>query len=486
MNNIDNPIDLFVGWGFCQNLANVIWSVDDINNTYQDTFVDYKQQIQNDISFQCVIMARYSWGVLFIDVCDDSSWEIKNIKEPHIYLKLQYNSNFNYKNNVKPFTYCVHNPIDLDNNITKYRELYKNTLKTSLVYGRWIGISLARYKIAEKMRTLGVYNGGEYCQTPKGTGYDDHEDMGLLDPISPRTKIGWDQYFKYMCSSESSLDACGFGDFTHRMIESFGIGIPLIRPKLKNNTCITLEADTHYLDCGEYGEKLEECLIKIKDINIRNELICNGMYWYDNNASPNAIKRMINTIIAFQNRSKMEHIYKQDNFGEDWFSYANLYSDMVNKYPSGSHFVEIGSWKGKSSSYMAVEILNSNKNIKFDCIDTWHGSAEHGGVYLNNNTLYDIFTENMKSLKEYHNPIQMTSVDASKMYKDASLDFVFIDASHEYEHVKEDISCWLPKLKSGGTIAGHDYPGWDGVKKAVDEKFSQVIQRDECWVIDII
>ena len=188
----------------------------------------------------------------------------------------------------------------------------------------------------------------------------------------------------------------------------------------------------------------------------------------------------------YTKKKKIEHIYKHDNFGEDWFTYPKFYSDIVNKYPSGSHFVEIGSWKGKSSSYMVVEILNSNKNIKFDCVDTWHGSAEHGGVYSNNNTLYDIFTENMKSLKEYHNPIRMSSVDASKMYKDASLDFVFIDASHEYEHVKEDISCWLPKLKSGGTIAGHDYPGWDGVKKSVDEKFSQVIQRDECWVIDII
>lgn len=65
----------------------------------------------------------------------------------------------------------------------------------------------------------------------------------------------------------------------------------------------------------------------------------------------------------------MNHIYTGNEFGEDWFSYANLYSEMVNRFPSGSHFFEIGSWKGKSSAYMAVEIVNSGKDIKFDCID---------------------------------------------------------------------------------------------------------------------
>ena len=50
---------------------------------------------------------------------------------------------------------------------------------------------------------------------------------------------------------------------------------------------------------------------------------------------------------------------------------------MVNHFTDNSHFVEIGSWKGRSASYMAVEIFNSRKNIKFDCVDTWCGSVEH-------------------------------------------------------------------------------------------------------------
>jgi len=65
----------------------------------------------------------------------------------------------------------------------------------------------------------------------------------------------------------------------------------------------------------------------------------------------------------------MEHFYK--DLGENWFTYPGLYSMIVEKYPTNSHFVEVGVWKGMSAAYMAVEIINSGKNIKFDCIDIW-------------------------------------------------------------------------------------------------------------------
>jgi predicted O-methyltransferase YrrM len=75
-------------------------------------------------------------------------------------------------------------------------------------------------------------------------------------------------------------------------------------------------------------------------------------------------------------------------------------------------------------------------------------------------------------------PIRMASVNAAKLFPDNSIDIVFIDACHEYECVKEDINAWLPKIKKGGIISGHDYQWGDDkrpegapVKKAVDEIF---------------
>ena len=118
----------------------------------------------------------------------------------------------------------------------------------------------------------------------------------------------------------------------------------------------------------------------------------------------------------------INHICQNPEFGEEWFSYPDLYKSMVEKFPSGSKFVEVGSWKGKSSAYMAVEIANSCKEIDFYCVDTWEGSIEHKNkqeLFM----LYDIFLSNMKPVESYYTPLKMKSLDAVSRFDDHSLDF---------------------------------------------------------------
>ena len=184
----------------------------------------------------------------------------------------------------------------------------------------------------------------------------------------------------------------------------------------------------------------------------------------------------------------MIHIYDQKRFGENWFSYPNLYKNVVSEFPSGSKFVEVGSWKGKSSAFMAVEIANSNKKIDFYCVDTWEGSLEHI-EYKDLNGLYQTFLDNMKPVEKYYFPLKLKSVDASKKFDNSSLDFVFMDASHEYEDVCNDIDAWMPKVKSGGILAGHDYypdhPDWGGVYPAVNERIKNFQMSENCWIYRI-
>jgi len=52
---------------------------------------------------------------------------------------------------------------------------------------------------------------------------------------------------------------------------------------------------------------------------------------------------------------------------------------------------------------------------------------------------------------------KMTSLEASKLYEDETFDFIFIDADHQFKSVSEDIEAWIPKVKKGGVISGHDY-----------------------------
>jgi predicted O-methyltransferase YrrM len=172
--------------------------------------------------------------------------------------------------------------------------------------------------------------------------------------------------------------------------------------------------------------------------------------------------------------NKMQHFYKNPSFGENWFTYPKLYSDMVKEFPSGSKFVEVGAWKGKSAAYMTVEIINSEKNIDFYVVDTWEGSEEHMQK-PELKDLYEIFMSNMKPVENKFTPMRMSSLEASKLFDDDSLDFVFIDAAHDYDNVVADLKAWYPKIKKGGVLAGHDFypdqPTWGDVYKAVRDVF---------------
>ena len=68
-----------------------------------------------------------------------------------------------------------------------------------------------------------------------------------------------------------------------------------------------------------------------------------------------------------------------------------------------------------------------------------------------------------------------TSTEAAARVAPQSADFVYIDARHDYESVAADIAAWLPAVRPGGLLAGHDYYNGErygqmyGVKQAVDE-----------------
>lgn len=164
---------------------------------------------------------------------------------------------------------------------------------------------------------------------------------------------------------------------------------------------------------------------------------------------------------------------------------------MVNKFPSGSHFVELGSWKGMSAAFMAVELINANKDIKFDCIDIWAdgGYLEDGTQDLFGIDLMNRFLENIKPVAHVINTIRSDSVEAAKNYLDQSVDFAFIDGDHSYEGCKRDIIAWLPKIKSGGILAGHDYAWHEPIRNAVKDTIGEGTFGDPwntgCFILNV-
>lgn len=126
------------------------------------------------------------------------------------------------------------------------------------------------------------------------------------------------------------------------------------------------------------------------------------------------------------------------------------------------------------------------KDIKLFAIDTWKGSPEHANSHeIINNTLYDTFISNIEPVKDIIIPLKMSSIEAANRFENETLDVVFIDANHSYDSVKSDIVTWLPKVKSNGIIAGHDYvPSWPDVIKAVNEIIGQknIRLQESCWI----
>jgi predicted O-methyltransferase YrrM len=186
----------------------------------------------------------------------------------------------------------------------------------------------------------------------------------------------------------------------------------------------------------------------------------------------------------------MDHNYKEI---EGWFNMENQYLELLENTPEGGIFVELGAYKGKSTSFIVTEMINRNRDIQFYTVDTFQGdsgSTDSNEIEaykkVDTSKMLDEFMENTKHLPEKLNVLINNSDLCAKMFEDNSVDTIFIDAGHSYEAVIKDIAAWLPKMKDGSIMAGHDYNSWAGVKEAVDGAFDKPDKvENDCWFIKI-
>jgi len=178
----------------------------------------------------------------------------------------------------------------------------------------------------------------------------------------------------------------------------------------------------------------------------------------------------------------MEHFYESI---AGWFDFHDIYLEQVQRAPnSGAVFVELGCYLGRSTAFMATEIINSGKDITFITIDSFQGVDVPKMSDYFDIEIYRSFIKNIAPVKDAVIPIVGFSDITSKLFADKSIDFVYVDASHEYEHVRSDILAWIPKMKEDGYMGGHDYEIMHlSVCKAVDEIFKNQATRRWCsWL----
>lgn len=153
--------------------------------------------------------------------------------------------------------------------------------------------------------------------------------------------------------------------------------------------------------------------------------------------------------------------------------------------------IEIGCHLGRSS--IAIGRAASETGKLLICIDPWQdwytGNVKKESNRVNGNETFSQYKQNMESsglkLGEDYIFLRSPSLAAAELISTASV--VFIDGDHSYDAVLHDIQAWMPKIPSGGVIAGDDYGHrrFPGVKQAWDEIFGndKAVENDLVWTM---
>jgi predicted O-methyltransferase YrrM len=215
------------------------------------------------------------------------------------------------------------------------------------------------------------------------------------------------------------------------------------------------------------------------------------LHTYLDRYDTNPLVTYIDDDLKITKRIILETLKPEFNEIPGWFSYENIYEQMVESAIGGETFVELGAWFGKSTNYLATKIRESKKNIKFTTIDTWKGTDNeelHQNIVgaFNGDIFYE-FIDNTTLSNNYSafDIIKDSSYNSAKLFTNSSIDYMMIDAGHTYDDVKSDINIWYNKIKPGGIISGDDYGTniFEGVTRAVNEYFyDQVTQNNWSWI----
>jgi predicted O-methyltransferase YrrM len=131
-------------------------------------------------------------------------------------------------------------------------------------------------------------------------------------------------------------------------------------------------------------------------------------------------------------------------------------AELAAAVPNDLAIVEIGSFRGKSTSYLASGAKNGHGAQVF-AVDPWDLP---GNVYGKHGYSAPIvreqFEEQLRAVKLWSRvtPIQAFSVDAAADWSGPQIGLLFIDGDHD--RVAEDFAAWHPHLAARHVVALDD------------------------------
>lgn len=183
-----------------------------------------------------------------------------------------------------------------------------------------------------------------------------------------------------------------------------------------------------------------------------------------------------------------------------WYSWQGVYRRWAKEAREGAIFVECGVFLGRSLGSLLEELRGKEATVYAvdPHVDDWQpGGDDWTAPAAMRLRELSTWGGNHKAASDAKGPpftsylwhatscigadfervrvLRIGSVEAARIFDDGTVDYVWIDANHNYEPVVADIAAWTKKIRPGGAIGGHDYtPEYPGVQRAVREAFGDV------------
>lgn len=157
------------------------------------------------------------------------------------------------------------------------------------------------------------------------------------------------------------------------------------------------------------------------------------------------------------------------------FEHRDLFGSLLEE--EGCH---VGAEIGISQGVFAARTLGQWPSCtRYYAIDLWAHQANYSEAGNKPNSVMEVYykrsVQNMAPYSEKVKVLRMLSSKAVENIADGELDYIYIDARHDYCGVKEDLDNYIPKVKSGGIVAGHDYMD--------AETFANISHHLEDWAL---
>ncbi len=151
------------------------------------------------------------------------------------------------------------------------------------------------------------------------------------------------------------------------------------------------------------------------------------------------------------------------------------FGELLNRHGLSGQAVEVGVQRGE----FARILLDRWRGETLHLVDPWRHLDDYHDIGnltdAEHEACLEVVDRNLAAHRGRYRLHRRLSAEAVPSFADDSLDFVYIDANHEFSAVLQDIRDWYPKIRPGGVLAGHDYldgqlPEGDfGVKSAVSQ-----------------